>query len=192
MRIRMLRLFTVAASVAVLFGCANSGMMASSSPIKDVEGKQVHLQQNVWFDADGEHQTVNYKYRAQMLAVNTEVTIKSTSGSTITFAAADSDQTYTLIHVPEYSGTDLQGVYDRYFAPRALDLTGQFTAAERAAIDNGEIVAGMDKDAVLVSRGFPPAHETASTDSDAWRYWKAKHDTRVIFFQDGEVARIKD
>jgi len=50
----------------------------------------------------------------------------------------------------------------------------------------------MSKDAVLVARGFPPAHETPSIRMDAWRYWKSGNDTRVVRFDGDRVSAVVD
>jgi len=48
----------------------------------------------------------------------------------------------------------------------ALVISG--CTSEKTAIEKGDVVLGMSKDAVITSRGFPPAHKTASLKLDSW------------------------
>ncbi len=179
------RALAACCAALVIAGCATSG---GPSPIADKEGETVYTQRNLWF-YEGEHVTTNYQAGTK-LDVNSRVTITGSSGKTIEIETADGDQ-YTIVNVAEYTNQDIAGIYDRYFANGKVDLS-RFSGQERRAIDNGRIEEGMSKKALLVARGYPPAHETPSIDSDSWRYWKKRHDTMIVEFDDGQVSRIKD
>ncbi len=184
---RSVKFLAVVALAIVLAACAKH--RAAESPIPEVEGNTVHTQLNFWV-FEGEHETTNYRM-GSMIPVNSEVRIVDTTGRTITGEVTDSGQRFTIINVAEYTKKDLEGIYDRYFdaTPRSLD---GFSADEREAIEAGKIEEGMSKDAVLVARGYPPAHRTASTEVNSWRYWKGRHNTMVVQFEDGRVASIRE
>lgn len=184
---RSVRFLSVAVLAILLAACA--GTKSGKSPISGVEGNTVHTQLNFWV-VEGEHETTNYRM-GSMIPVNSEVRIVDTSANTITGEVADSGQPFTIINVAEYTKKDIKGIYDRYFGSSPRDLGG-FRAAERDAIEAGEVEEGMSKDAVLVARGYPPAHETASTDMDSWRYWKGRHNTRIVRFEEGRVTSVQD
>ncbi len=184
---RSARFLAVAVLAILLAACA--GTQSAKSPISGVEGNTVHTRLNFWV-VQGEHETTNYRM-GSMIPVNSEVRIVATSGRTITGEVIDSGQRFTIINVAEYSKEDIEGIYDRYFGSSPRNLGG-FRAAEREAIQAGEIEQGMSKEAVLVARGYPPAHETASTEMDRWRYWKGRHNTMVVRFENGRVASIKE
>lgn len=184
---RSVRLLSVAVLAILLAACA--GTKTGKSPISGVEGNTAHTQLNFWV-VDGEHETTNYRM-GSMIPVNSEVRIVDTSGRTITGEVTDSGERFTIINVADYSKEDIEGIYNRYFGSGPRDL-GSFRAEERRAIENGEIEEGMSKDAVLVARGYPPAHETASTEMNSWRYWKGRHNTRIVRFENDRVTSIRD
>jgi len=179
------RAIAACCAALVLAGCTSMG---GPSPIADKEGQSVYTQRNLWFH-EGEHITTNYQAGTK-LDVNSRVTITGSSGETIQIETADGTQ-YTIVNVADYTKKDIAGIYDRYFAKSKVDLD-RFSAKERRAIDNGRINKGVSKEALLIARGYPPAHETPSTDSDSWRYWKKRHDTMIVEFENGRVAQIKD
>lgn len=184
---RIARLLFVAAVGLLLVACA--AVKNGKSPISEVEGSTVHTQLNFWV-VQGEHETTNYRM-GSMIPVNSEVRILDTSGSTITGKVTGSGQEFVIINVAEYSKEDIEGIYNRYFGSSPRDLGG-FRAAEREAIKAGEVEQGMSKKAVLVARGYPPAHETASTEMNSWRYWKGRHNTRIVRFGNGGVTSVED
>ncbi len=179
------RAIAACCAALVLAGCASTG---GPSPITDKEGQTVYTQRNLWFH-EGEHITTNYQAGTK-LPINSRVTITGSSGETIAIETADGNQ-YTIVNVADYTKEDIAGIYDRYFANSKVDLS-RFTAQERRAIEKGRIDEGMSKEALLVARGYPPAHETPSLESDSWRYWKKRHDTMIVEFDDGRVSRVKD
>lgn len=44
-------------------------------------------------------------------------------------------------------------------------------APVRDAVRDGKVAIGMTKEQVIVSLGYPPAHETPSIDAQQWTYW---------------------
>lgn len=184
---RSVRILSVAVLAILLGACA--AVKSGKSPIPEVEGKTVHTQLNFWV-VEGEHETTNY-HMGSMIPVNSEVRIVDTTASTITGEVIDSGRRFTIINVAEYSKEDIEGIYNRYFDSESRNL-GRFSGAEREAIKAGDIEKGMSKDAVLVARGYPPAHRTASTEMNSWRYWKGRHNTMVVRFDNGRVASITE
>lgn len=184
---RSARILSVAVLAILLGACA--AVKTGKSPIPEVEGKTVYTQLNFWV-VEGEHETTNY-HMGSMIPVNSEVRIADTTASTITGEVIDSGRRFTIINVAEYSKEDIEGIYNRYFDSEPRNV-GRFSAAEREAIKAGDIEKGMSKDAVLVARGYPPAHRTASTEMNSWRYWKGRHDTMVVRFDNDRVASITE
>ena len=60
------------------------------------------------------------------------------------------------------------------------------------AIESGEVLKGMTKEQVLLARGYPPAHQTPSTDEDRWKFWSSRFVTEEIFFSNGRVVAGRD
>jgi len=170
-------------ATVVLAGCAGK------SPIPQTEGKTATTQINMW-SYKGEIETTHYAVDT-LIPVNSEVQILDTTGKTITFLVKDAGMEVTLVNKAKYTGMGIEGIYDRYFGDSKVSMSG-FTKLERDAIENGRIVEGMSKDAVLVARGYPPAHETPSLEGDYWRYWQSRFDTIIVQFEDGKVVNIRN
>lgn len=188
---RILRMATAAALAALIAACAGTGGSggAGGGAIEGVAGKTVYTQRNLWV-IQGEHEATNYRM-GEMIPVNSKVRIEGTGRRTIEATALDSGRSFTIVNVAEYTRQDIRGIYDRYFGASPVDMSG-FTADERRAIEAGRVERGMSKDAVLIARGYPPAHATASIEQDEWRFWKGRHNTVLVRFDDGRVSSIKD
>src|SRR5512138_3873224 len=55
------------------------------------------------------------------------------------------------------------------------------------AIRAGTPRLGMTKTQVLLTRGYPPTHETPSLSGPRWKYWQNRFGTRMLVF-DGDVV----
>ena len=170
-------------ATAILAGCAGK------SPIPQKEGKTAVTQINMW-SYKGELETTHYAVDT-LIPVNSEVQIMDTSSKTITFRVVDTGMEVTLVNKQKYTGMGIDGIYDRYFGDSKVNLS-KFSDLEREAIENGRVVPGMSKDAVLVARGYPPAHRTPTLESDSWRYWQSRFNTIVVNFDDGKVVNIRN
>ncbi len=169
-------------AVAVLAGCA-------ASPIKHTEGQSAVTQINMW-SYNGTSETTNYAVDT-FIPVNSKVEILETSADTIVFRVKDTGWEVALVNKANYTGKTIDEIYDRYFGTSEVSLDG-FTKLERDAIEAGKVVTGMSKDAVLIGRGYPPAHKTPSLDDDSWRFWQSRFDTMVVEFENGKVVNIQD
>jgi hypothetical protein len=159
------------------------------SPIREFEGDTFHTQRNLWV-ADSVHETTNYRVD-YMIPVNTRVRIGDTNERVIKVSVPETGERFRIINIRQYTQQDIEGIFHRYFAGQPQDL-GAFRDEEREAIESGDIERGMRKEAVLIARGFPPAHETPSIRMDEWRYWKSGNDTRVVRFDGDRVSEVID
>lgn len=175
-------------NIAVILSAVFMLAACGSSPIKDREGQQRYTQHNLWAEG-GQHLTTNYGVGV-LLPVGSQVVITDTSSDEIRIQTEDGE-TVTIANVEGYSGQDISGIYDRYFAAQQPDLS-RFSSAERAAIRSGEVRKGMSKAAVLVARGYPPAHKTPSTEANRWRFWVNRFRTQVVVFEGGRVSGIRN
>lgn len=178
------RMAVLALAVFGLSACS------SPSPIQDVEGKQVYTQLSMWADGD-KHLTTNYSVGIHV-PINTQVNILDTSAEEIVIEIPDLDnRTVTIINAAQHTQEDIQGIYNRYFGDQPVDLS-RFGSSTREAIRAGEIREGMRKDAVLLARGYPPAHRTASTDQNEWMYWRNRFNRVAVHFENDRVSRIQN
>lgn len=61
----------------------------------------------------------------------------------------------------------------------------------RHAVSAGKVAIGMTREQVIVSLGYPPAHETPALDADRWKYWYGKFDTlQVVWDAQGRVRDV--
>ncbi len=63
-------------------------------------------------------------------------------------------------------------------------------AGVREAVKLGKIAAGMTKEQVIVSLGYPPVHQTPSLDSPQWKYWLTKIGSFLVIWD--EKGRVRD
>jgi outer membrane protein assembly factor BamE (lipoprotein component of BamABCDE complex) len=61
----------------------------------------------------------------------------------------------------------------------------------QAAVKASKVMAGMTREQVLMSLGYPPTHATASLDDPVWNYWIGSFDRyEVRWGPDGRVREI--
>lgn len=179
---RVAKTLWLAATCLLLTACA-------LSPIREFEGETFYTQRNLWV-ADDVHETTNYRV-GYMIPVNTRVRIGDTNERVIKVTVPETGERFRIINIRQYTDRNIESIFHRYFADQRQNLDA-FRTGEREAIESGEIERGMSKDAVLIARGFPPAHETPSVRMDRWRYWKSGNDTRVVRFEGDRVSGVVD
>lgn len=133
-----------------------------------------------------EHVTTNYG-RGLVVPINTPVKLVSMSGSQLVLKRADTGQEIKVKNEEKYSKKSIKEI-------AAIMLADEKTPIEQlpepflTAIRNGEMRKGMTKELVLMARGYPPAHETPSTDNDRWIYWSSRFVKQTIVFSDGRLS----
>jgi len=134
---------------------------------------------------------VNYNVDA-FIPVNTPIEVTNEGGwSGLKFKLKDSSVTLKLKN-SRHSGLSDEQWAEKHFGEHKVNLN-KFSKSERDAIESGAVKVGMSKDAVIVSRGYPPAHKTPSLKSSSWLYWNTKWDKiRVDFDSKGKVSRIRN
>ena len=134
--------------------------------------------------------SVNYS-RNYFIPVNTRVTIIDDGTDNVivfkynkkSFAIDDRKRGYTGLS--EYE------LRKRMFSATQVDLS-KFTDKERYHIKKGQVYLNMSKEAILLSRGYPPIHRTPSLDSNIWRYWEGRFNSRNYIFKDTVLVQIDD
>ncbi|WP_049722716.1 hypothetical protein [Gilvimarinus polysaccharolyticus] len=172
-------------ATSLIIGC-------SSTPPKGLEssvGQQLYTQVGFW-TYKNQHETVNYGVN-RFIPVNTQVNINDINAKVVEFTLSDNGAERVLINTEKYTHQEMGEIFFRYFGKKKVDLQG-FSSAERKAIERGEVKKGMSKKAVLLARGYPPAHETHSTDDNEWKYWNSRFNTMIVYFKDDKVSRIRN
>jgi len=60
----------------------------------------------------------------------------------------------------------------------------------RDAIRAGKVAIGMTKAEVIMSLGYPPAHQTPNLDWPQWKYWHTSFGSYLVVWDD--AGRVKD
>ena len=196
---KILRVASATLAVGILgFGLVGCGGAKLSPQVQQAfEKKQeMYTQRNMFISTIGRFgqkviDTTNYG-NGVVIPVNTKVKFKDINARQMSFTYNGS--MVILKNTPKYSNTNMEQMVNRYFAPKKVNLA-KFTKAEREAIHNASIVSdrvavGMSKEAVLVSRGYPPAHATSSTKADTWKFWENRFNTTLIHFKNNKVVKI--
>lgn len=182
--INKIKLIGLAVFAIVLSGCATVQLPAAQQALID-SNTTLYTQVGMWTEK-GSVIATNYK-RGEHIPVNSAVQITSVDASTVIFNY--DGRSIKLKNIEKYTKVDTAGLMTRTFAEKPVNLM-QFSALEKTAIEQGDVVIGMTKDAVIISRGFPPAHRTANLKLDSWRFWQNRFGTIVYEFEQGKVANI--
>ncbi|GIC79225.1 hypothetical protein FMO003_06650 [Moritella sp. F3] len=182
--INKMKVIGLALVAVVMSGCATVQLSTAQQALLD-DNTTLYTQVGMWTEKDNVIAT-NYK-RGEHIPVNSAVKITDVNAATVTFTY--DGRSITLKNIEKYTKVDVTGLMTRTFALEPVNLT-QFSALEKTAIEQGDVVIGMTKDAVIISRGFPPAHRTANLKLDSWRFWQNRFGTIVYEFEQGKVSNI--
>lgn len=179
-----IKVLGLALILAVTSGCASLELPAEQQALIDNKAT-LYTQVGMWTEK-GNVIATNYK-RGEHIPVNSAVQITAIDSAIITFNYAG--RSIKLKNIDKFTKVDVPALMARTFATQEVNLT-QFSALEKTAIGKGDVVLGMTKDAVITSRGFPPAHRTANLKLDSWRFWQNRFGTIVYEFEQGKVSNI--
>ncbi len=130
--------------LCALFVFSNVSFAAEGAPIK---GEKFITRTNLKYKGRIVY-FHNMSKEGGIIPVGTPVTIKGTSGKTISFRIEGSEKTYKI--------TDLCNVYSKYFVNNKNEIGLQdMRDKAKTAIKDMEIYEGMPKNEVFVSKGCP-------------------------------------
>jgi len=135
---------------------------------------------------DGKYVSTNYT-RGDLVPINTAVTLVSINKDKIILKRNDTGQTIKVENEKKYTLKDGQGFAEMMLSPQKTPLD-RLPAKVATAVAAGELHKGMTKELVLMTRGYPPAHETPSLDGDRWVYWSSRFVKLTIVFTDGRLS----
>ena len=203
--------------IAISFGfngCGGAKLSPATQSAFDSK-KTMYAQVNMhWMYGAYAKKIVNVANYAQgsMIPVNSKITLKDVNARQFSFHYKG--QVYVLLNNKKYSGLNIEGVLNKYFGTKPVNLN-KFSKKERAVIAKPQgvkkpityipsafvrrtvggygdttITNGMSKESVLVARGFPPVHGTASTQLNSWKYWEDTGTTTMITFKNNKVISV--
>jgi hypothetical protein len=133
-----------------------------------------------------EYVTTNYS-RGELIPINTPVKLVSMSGTKMVLKRLDNNQEIKVDNEEKYTKQPIKGI-------AAMMLSADRTPLEKLpdevanAVKNGDLRRGMTKELALMARGYPPAHETPSTDGDRWTYWSSRFVKLTVLFFNGRLS----
>jgi hypothetical protein len=153
--------------------------------INPVAGQEYFLRSSLHFE-DGEYVGTNYS-RGVLVPINTPVKIDAIKSDSISLHRIDTNDKLTIKNVDKYTLKTMAEYARRLFSDvqSPLERLPEDLAAE---IRRGEMRKGMTKEQVLMTRGYPPAHETPSIDGDRWVYWSSRFVKLTIVFSNGRLS----
>lgn len=163
-----------------------------TAPRIPYKGRTFYTRVNIWYHPLRKEEILSTNYHnGEILPVGTAVRVSSVSGSTIRFQALDTNEKFRLHYIKAYVNVPMQEYFKRMFGDSKPMMVGRFSEKERRAITLGEVEKGMSKDAVIMSWGYPPAHQTSSLKNNHWKYWMTRTGTKTVKFYDDEVVSIQ-
>jgi len=187
MKLLHYRLLLSVLTVGFLFmfgGCGAAKLTPQQSQI--VKNKEVmYTQTGIWYTPKKNYFVAtgtNYA-SGDYLPPNTKVTVSRIEKKYFVFSAGD--KTIYMYNVPKYTGLNMSQFFDRTLSPTPVDMS-KFTSLERKSMQTGLLKNGMSKEAVIVSRGYPPIHKTPSTSENTWVYWNSRGYHYPLIFKNGK------
>ena len=96
-----------------------------------------------------------------------------------------------LFNKKGYTGLSENELRARMFAETPVNLD-DFTENERMNIKKGKVELKMSKEAIILSRGYPPKHRTPNLKKDIWRYWEGRFNSTNLIFENNILIRMDD
>lgn len=155
-----------------------------SAEIKPEVGQSYYLRHNIWVEKE---RTVSTNYsRGELIPFNSRVTLESVGKKKIVL---DIDgRRITVINIKKHSQRDSTTVAGQMLSRNKLSLGG-LSRERRDDIESGVLRLGMSKDEVIITRGYPPRHKTASIKANHWVYWSSRFVQRTLVFEKGKLTR---
>jgi hypothetical protein len=143
-----------------------------------------------FFYEKGTHKTTNY-LRGTWVPINTKVEVLKKTATQIGIRMVGTGEKVKIANKRSISGEGIDGIFDRMFSRDATDLTA-YSPKQVKNIMAGNYDPGMTKEEIILAIGYPPKHQTSSLDRNAWRYWRSKFDTVLLYFEDDVLDHMVD
>lgn len=81
---------------------------------------------------------------------------------------------------------------DLIASPTPVSYEG-LSDVDQQGIQAGKAMVGMSKQGVMIALGYPAKHQTPSTENNVWTYWKGRHDSYAVEFDNtGKVTAVRN
>lgn len=147
---------------------------------------------NIWYELPEKIYSTNY-HAGHIIPAGTEIEVLSEKKGKVRFKIKGEETVFLYTHVKKHSSLSFDKEFSRLFSSKNsfAEASKKFSAKEKKAVEEGDIVEGMSRAAVLAAYGYPPSHTTPDLDEDNWTYWVKRMTTRQVVFEDGKVSSVK-
>lgn len=137
--------------------------------------------------------SVNYQ-QAGFVPVCTPVQLVSLKKKEMKFRIAESGAEYTYEFHKTMQGTP-QAHLEKVFGvakscPKAR--IAKMSKVDQEGIQQGQVLPGMTKDALVIALGYPPEHATPTLQLEQWRYWRNRFNTVLVLFDGDKVSGTQE
>lgn len=153
--------------------------------VKPTEGGRYFLRYSLHVE-EGEYLTTNYA-RGAVIPINTPVLVMEIKKKGLVLKRTDNDEVIKITNVEKYTKKDSGQIARGLLSAEPTHLD-QLPEELAVAIKAGEMRLGMTKELTLMARGFPPAHETPSTEGDRWVYWSSRFVKQTVLFTNDRLV----
>ena len=200
----VITIFFLSIFTFIFSGCNNDKLQLDNSQMKTTYYTQI----NMWYHkkvtqtdptndglthSKGEYAeytiySTNYN-NGTLLPLNSEVKITYLDRNVIFFEY--NNKVFALKRTNHSKHISLEGIFKRTFATEKISLE-KYDASTQHSILNAEVKQDMSKDAIILSRGYPPEHRTRTLDANTWYYWSSTHNKQALSFKDNKLESIRD
>lgn len=146
-------------------------------------GREYYTQYNIWVERE-KHKTTNYS-RGELIPFNTAVVLESFDDDEMTLSL--DGRLIEIDNVRKHTQRDIKEIADELLGTSKVSLGGVGNDI-RGDMESGNLRLGMTKEQVLLTRGYPPRHKTASTKSNTWIYWSSRFVHLTLVFRDNKLV----
>ena len=188
--IRSMAVFLTAAAALVLCGCAEP--VVFSEVLQQGVDQKVYTKYNLWY-TDPEHISCLNIQHGSYIPMGTEIEPVRTSWfwDEIVFRTVPDGKTYTIKFDSGYRLCTMRDFIAYTFTTSTPEeLLKDQSPAVRERIRRGEVVPGMNEQAVLLTYGPPPACRTSDLRNESWIYWRSPRNMLRVVFRGDKVRSL--
>ena len=148
--------------------------------IDPVVGKEYFTRYCFKFE-DGKWPTTNY-WRGELVPINSKVILVALKGEHFTLKISESSKTVVVENITKYTNRDARQITRELLSDRPT-LIEKYGDEMAATIKGGIPRLGMTKTQLLLTRGYPPRHETPTLESPSWRFWSSRFSNSEFVFE---------
>jgi uncharacterized protein YceK len=169
-------------ATVVMSGCGGLKLTPAQQSVVDNQAS-MFTQVSIWVDKNRVYGT-NFA-RGLHIPINTKVKILKMNAKVIVFEYQGSKINYYV--TTKHTKIDAGKTLDRIFGKKAVDLS-KYSKSTQKNIKAGKVAIGMSKEEVVLSRGYPPFHQTLSLKANKWKYWNHRFKTANVIFENNKVV----